>query len=65
MAALIPFKVLNHISEHGRSRLEIECPHCNSEFEAYIWSLSGSGKKCPKCKTLHYRNGAHPERAQR
>jgi hypothetical protein len=37
-------------SEHGRARVEVECPFCKTVFEAYLWSLAGSGKRCPGCK---------------
>ena len=60
MTTLIEYEVLHHIREHGRSRLEIRCPNCRFVFDAYIWSLSGSGKKCPQCGMMHYRNGAEP-----
>ncbi len=51
-----PFTVLRRISESGRSRILIECPFCETETWAYIWSLSGGGKKCPKkkCGAIHH-----------
>jgi Zn finger protein HypA/HybF involved in hydrogenase expression len=40
-------------SVFGKSTCVIECPYCGTEVTAYIWSLSGSGKRCPKCKAIH------------
>ena len=39
--------------ENGRSTVFVECPFCQTEVEAFIWSLAGSGKKCPKCGAVH------------
>jgi hypothetical protein len=49
------FKVGAHRSEMGRSRVEIECPFCLTKFWAYIWSISGGGKKCENkaCGAMH------------
>lgn len=49
------FKVLRRYSEMGRSRVIIECPFCQTQFAAYIWSISGGGKKCEnkKCGAMH------------
>lgn len=33
-------------SEHGRSTMIVKCPFCKEEFEVYIWSFAGSGKRC-------------------
>ena len=33
-------------STMGRSRVYISCPFCHSTVKAYLWSLSGSGKRC-------------------
>ena len=35
------------VREHGRSTVFITCPFCGWKTEAYIWSLAGSGKRCP------------------
>lgn len=51
------FTVLSTIAEHGKSRMLIECPHCDSEFWAFKWSLCGGGKKCPDCGALHGSSG--------
>lgn len=56
-----PYEVIDRVSEAGRTRIEIECPFCREQFWAYVWSLAGSGKRCPKCKALHYRTGAFKE----
>lgn len=39
-----------YLRENGRSYYRITCPFCNFQITAYAWSLSGVGKKCPKCK---------------
>lgn len=31
----------------------ITCPWCATEVLAYVWSLAGSGKRCPNCKAVH------------
>ena len=36
----------------GRTRILIECPFCGAREWAYVWSLAGSGKRCP-CGALH------------
>jgi hypothetical protein len=35
--------------------VDIECPFCGTESRAYVWSLSGGGKKCVnrKCGAMH------------
>lgn len=37
----------------GRTMITIRCPWCNETFDAYVWSLAGSGKRCPNCRSLH------------
>lgn len=47
----IKIKDCNYYSRsEGRSFYDITCPFCNFQIRAYAWSLSGVGKKCPKCK---------------
>lgn len=41
------------VSEMGRRRIEIECPFCFVRFWAFVWSLSGGGKRCPNCRAMH------------
>jgi len=48
-----PYTVIMVISEMGRTRHLIRCPYCGEEVWAYIWSMAGHGKKCPKCKAIH------------
>jgi len=38
---------------HGTSTVMITCPFCKAKTEAYIWSLSGSGKRCCGCGAVH------------
>lgn len=52
-----PFKVLSRTSEFGRTSIEVKCPFCADVFTAYVWSISGGGKKCPSCGALHNRFG--------
>lgn len=39
-------------STMGRSIVWITCPFCGTEVTAYLWSLAGSGKRCP-CGAKH------------
>ena len=47
------FKVLARYPAKGRTSVSIECPFCLTRFQAYVWSLSGGGKKCPGCGAMH------------
>ena len=47
------YRVLDRVDAIGRSRILAECPFCFQTFWAYIWSLSGGGKKCPNCGAIH------------
>lgn len=42
----------------GRICVEITCPFCGEVFEGFVWSLAGSGKRCPGCRALHSLYGA-------
>lgn len=42
----------------GRIVVRIICPFCGERVTAYLWSLAGSGKKCP-CGALLGQIGAH------
>lgn len=48
------YSVIREFSEMGRSRILIECPFCGETFWAYVWSLAGCGKKCPRCGAKHF-----------
>lgn len=49
------------ISEMGKRRIEIECPFCFATFWAYVWSISGGGKRCTNCGAMHTSYGfAYP-----
>jgi hypothetical protein len=37
---------------HGRNTITFDCPFCGLETTAYLWSLAGSGKRCP-CGAKH------------
>lgn len=41
-------------SAMGRTTAWITCPFCGEDVEAYLWSLAGSGKRCPGCGAVHY-----------
>lgn len=47
------YAVQDRRSEMGRSRVMIRCPFCHTSFWAFIWSISGSGKKCEGCGAMH------------
>lgn len=51
------FTVTRERSEFGTSSIDIECPFCQTNTTAYIWSLAGSGKKCPGCGAIHHWQG--------
>lgn len=44
----------------GKTKTNVDCPFCNRQVEAYVWSLSGSGKKC-KCGALITRGNAYKD----
>ena len=57
------FKVLRQVRQMGKTRIEIECPFCGWRFWAYIWSISGGGKKCENkaCGAMYTSHGgAYP-----
>lgn len=41
----------------GRKSGKVDCPFCNKAVDCYLWSISGSGKKC-KCGAVIYRTVA-------
>jgi hypothetical protein len=41
----------------GASYCYIWCPWCKSKTRAYIWSLSGGGKRCDGCGVMHCSGG--------
>jgi hypothetical protein len=51
--AMREFHTLDRITEMGRSRVQIECPFCFERFWAFVWSISGGGKKCTNCGAMH------------
>ena len=59
------YRVLGRTSSPcGQTTITIRCPWCDSSFTAYVWSLAGSGKRCPSCGSLHTSTNAYapPER---
>lgn len=41
-----------YLSSFGHSTVFIDCPVCGEKrIRAYVWSLYGGGKLCPKCKS--------------
>lgn len=57
------FRILRRESRTGKSRIMVECPFCRFHFWAYIWSISGGGKKCEnkECGAMHTSSGfAYP-----
>lgn len=53
----MPYRILSETSEVGRNRMLLECPWCGDEVTAYRWSLAGSGKRCPNCRSLFTYSG--------
>lgn len=55
--------------ENGKSTVDIRCPYCSHlARDVRLWSLSGSGKRCPGCGALHVSGGrtkAPPEKKHR
>jgi len=50
---LIPNKAFySENSEHGKSTGSYQCPCCDAFNTVYLWSFSGSGKRCYKCNVL-------------
>lgn len=49
-----PWRSSGVSAEMGRSSTVIQCPFCQKRCTAYVWSLSGSGKRCqtPGCGAL-------------
>ena len=45
-------RMLTYHPWHGRSFWKVRCS-CGSEFDVYLWSFHGCGKKCPSCGFLH------------
>lgn len=37
--------------------MRCQCPWCDMEFNVFIWSLNGGGKRCPGCQAMIVRNG--------
>lgn len=54
---VLPYITLRRFTEMGRTRILIVCPVCQEQVWGYVWSLAGSGKKCPKCGALHTYSG--------
>lgn len=54
----MPWKFYDRRIDFNAKRLPshfyIKCDKCGAVFGVYTWSFAGSGKKCPKCKTVHY-----------
>lgn len=41
------------VNADGRRMATITCPFCDTITDAHLWSLAGSGKRCPGCRALH------------
>ena len=53
----MPHVRVGGLTTFGRSWDHITCPWCGCECIAYVWSLAGSGKRCPQCRALHTNYG--------
>lgn len=47
----------NYRAEFGTANVQIRCPFCGTVTKAYVWSLTGGGKKCPGCGAIHTGHG--------
>ncbi len=46
-----PYTIHAEIAEpNGRSFIRFVCPFCGERIKAYVWSLHGGGKRCPRCR---------------
>lgn len=52
------YTVIGRHDAVGRTTLRIICPFCNGTLTAYLWSLSGCGKRCD-CGALLGRLGSY------
>lgn len=52
------------VNADGRRMVTITCPFCRSRTEAHLWSLAGSGKRCPGCRALHTYHPAATHKTQ-
>lgn len=41
----------------GRAMGHTKCPCCEGGVDFYIWSMAGSGKRCPRCNVLIFSSG--------
>ena len=49
----LPMKMYGYYGEMGRSTSYVDCPVCgHRHILVYLWSLHGSGKKCPNCGSM-------------
>jgi hypothetical protein len=47
------YEKYSYLSEMGRSSVLVDCPFCDVRgLRVYVWSLAGSGKKCPRCGAM-------------
>jgi hypothetical protein len=42
-----PVYLYGVVSHVGRSYGFVDCPFCHTTVRVYLWSLAGSGKRCP------------------
>lgn len=52
-----PHESHSYASAIGRSSVLIDCPFCEHTTVAFLWSLSGCGKRCPECGAMHTAGG--------
>lgn len=48
----------------GRKLGKVDCPFCETTVDCYLWSISGSGKKC-KCGAIIYKTNASYDQENR
>lgn len=60
----LPYTLYGYLGEHGRSRALVCCPFCFHKFEIFVWSLAGSGKRCPNCRAFFGLNYAYRDQVE-
>lgn len=53
LITVVPERIVHESHQMGRARWLVRC-ECGRTFWAYIWSLAGSGKRCPGCGLFYF-----------
>lgn len=49
----VEVKKYKYFDKSGQT-IKIRCPFCGIVVKAHVWSLAGSGKRCPECGAVHH-----------